>query len=211
MIRVISNSRNQETGRFEPLPSEIINLRTGDKVKLSSTCFGLCGKNRQALAEDAQILPGDVLALPKIPDSVCTNDIICSKMAAVTEEHEKEIESLTKVLSPLSRNIPTISLMASATIALAEGGKGKKGQRQSGSGDNKLINAISALTREDLAMKVEQHAGQWIVHCMSKDHLNLLVERLKDRYNVDVELGDAPVGKFYLISCQSEAVSLVKF
>ena len=196
VVRVISNSRNRETGRFEPLPSEIVNLRTGEKMKLSSTVFGLCGKSRQALAEDAQILPGDVIALPKVPDSICTNDIICSKMAVASEENEMDIESETNVLSPLSRHIPSISLMASATVAISDAGKGRQNQRQSGSGDDKLINALTALSREDLAMKVEQKSGQWIVHCMSKDHLNLLVERLKDRYNVDVHLGDAPVGKF---------------
>lgn len=193
VIRIISNSRNKETGRFESLPNDIVNLRTGDTLKLSSTCFGLCGKQRQALTDDDQLLPGDVIALPKLPASVQTNDIICSKAAVSVEEHEIEIESLTEILSPLSRHIPSISLMSSATVSLSDGGKGKKAKQKSGAGDDKLINALTALAREDLAMKVEQNSGQWIVRCMSKDHLNLLVERLKDRYDVEVDVGDAPV------------------
>lgn len=192
IIRIISNSRNEDTGRFDSLPQEIINMRTGKTIKLSSTCFGLCGKQRQALADNAQLLPGDVIAIPKVPDLIQTNDIICSESAIKNEEHEIEVESLAEAFSPLSRPVQGVSLMASATIALAAEGKGKKGQK-SGAGDDKLINALTALCREDLALKVEQESGQWIIRCMSKDHLNLVVERLKVRYDVNVDVGDAPI------------------
>ena len=37
---------------------------------------------------------------------------------------------------------------------------------------------------------LKAHSGQWAVRCMSKDHLNLLVERLKNRYDAEVELGE---------------------
>ena len=190
IVRIISNSRDETTGKFKPLPHEVINLRTGEKIKLSSTCFGLCGKQRQMLADYAQFLPGDVIALPKV--SIETNDIICTQSAVKDEEYEIEVESFTHSLSPLSRPVVETSLMASATIALAEA-SGKKGRKQSGSGDDKLINALSSLSREDLGLKVEQESGQWIIRCMSKDHLNLIVERLKDRYDLDVDVGETPI------------------
>ena len=193
VIRVISNKFDPSTGRYAALPNEIVNLRSGMKVKLSSTCFGLCGKERLALSDDSQVLPGDIIALQKVDNAIATNDVICSKEALANEQHELELENLCDALSPLSRQAPEISLMASATVSLAETGKGKKSTKKVSTGDDKLINALTALGREDLALKVEQHSGQWIVRCMSRDHLNLLVERLKDRYNIDVDIGETPI------------------
>ncbi len=194
IIRVISNDRNGENGSFSSLPHDVVSLRTGTQVKMPSisTCFGLCGKQRQPLADGAQILPGDVIALPKV--DLETNEIICVPSAVKEEETEIEIEELSETLSPLSRPIQDIPLMASATISLASSGNSKGGKKRSGSGnDDKLINALSALSREDLSLEVEQDSGQWIVRCMSKDHMNLIVERLRDRYDVEVELGETPV------------------
>ncbi len=194
IVRVISNERDSDSGVFSSLPHDVISLRTGAQVKMPSisTCFGLCGKQRQPLADSAQILPGDVIALPKV--DLETNEIICVPSAVKEGETEIEIEELSETLSPLSRPIQDIPLMASATISLTSTGNSKGGKKKSSSGsDDKLINALTALSREDLSLKVEQNSGKWIIKCMSKDHMNLIVERLRDRYDVEVELGKTPV------------------
>lgn len=195
IVRVVSNHRVPHTGIFSSLPHEIVNLRTGTKIKMPSvsTCFGLCGKQRQQLEDNAQVLPGDVIALPKLPDCIETNDVICDPSAVAAEKAEIESEASSKSLSPLSRPIQEVPLMASATVSLTSVGDLKKGKKKSGGGDDKLINALTALSREDLSLKVEQKSGQWIVKCMSNDHLSLLVERLRERYGVEVVLGDTPV------------------
>jgi elongation factor G len=128
-----------------------------------------------------------------MPEAIQANDVICDPSAVKEEESEIEIEMIAGILSPLSRPVPEISLMASATIALSSAGGAKKDKKKAAGGDDKLINALTALSREDLALKVEQNSGQWVVRCMSKDHLHLLVERLKNRYDVEVELGETPV------------------
>ena len=122
----------------------------------------------------AGILPGDVIALPKV--ELETNDVICIPSVVKEEEAEIEIEELIEVFSSLSRPVQDIPLMASATIstASAENSKGSKKKSSSGN-DDKLINALTAFSREDLAVTVEQNSGQWIVKCMSKDHMNLIV------------------------------------
>ena len=156
-----------------------------------STCFALCGKSRHPLVEGAQLLPGDVIALPKV--GLETNDIICDLSSVEYEEAEIHVEVIAQVLSPLSRPVVEVPLMAAATISLNETKGARGGKRKSGANDDKLINALSAISRQDLSIKVEQNSGKWVVRCMSRDHLNLLVERLRNRYDVEVELGDPPI------------------
>ena len=195
VLRVISNGRDDD-GSFHSLPHEAINLRTGDKVKmLSATAsFGLCGKERMPLADGSHLVPGDVVAVPKLPDTVCTNDILTDPSAVKEEEAEISMEAASNVLTPLSRPTEDVPLMSAATICLADI-SGKKTKGKVTAGDDKLINALTALAREDLALKVEHDAGsgKLMLRCMSGDHLQLVALRLKDRYDLEVELGQPPV------------------
>jgi len=201
VLRIISNSRDDgPDGDFHSLPHEAINLRTGEKFKMpsSSTSFALCGKDHLQLADGAHVIPGDLIALPKIPVGVVTNDIITIPEAAKEEESEISIEASIDVLTPLSRPVEDLPLMASATLSLTQAGggkKSKKGRSAGGGSDDKLSSALAALAREDLALKVEQdpNSGQPLLRCMSGDHLQLVATRLKDRYGLEVELGTPPV------------------
>lgn len=197
VLRVISNGFDGDG--YQSFPGEVVNLRTGDKVKMpsSTASFGLCGKERLPLSSDGEhVVPGDIIAVPKLPDTVRTNDILTIPAAMRDEEAEISVESATDVLTPLSRHAEEVPLMASATVSLADSEGGKKGKGgKGGAGDDKLMTALSAIAREDLAVHVEHDSasGKLLLRCMSGDHLLLLAARLKERYDIDVELGRPPV------------------
>jgi len=200
VLRVISNGRSSaDDAVFDSLPHEAVVLRTGEKIKMpsASTSFGLCGKDRQPLADGVQVVPGDVIAVPKLSEKVQTNDILTLPGAVQEEESEISLEAATNVLTPLSRLAEEVPLMATATISVPDatgGGKKSKGKSGSGGGDEKLLTALRALSREDLALRVEtSSSGLLLVRCMSSDHLNIVAAKLKDRYGLDVELGQPPV------------------
>ena len=201
VLRVISNSR-QDDDKFHSLPHETVNLRTGESVRMPSvgTSFALIGKERMGLSDNASLVPGDVIAVPKLPESVCTNDILTIKSAVSEEQAEILVETATKVLSPLSRPIEEFPLMAAATVSIPEnngGGatKGKKKGSSGGAADDKLQNALHSMAREDLSMKVEHDkgSGKLLIRCMSGEHIQIVATRLKERYGIDVELGQPPV------------------
>lgn len=197
VLRVISNSRDHgQEGAFHSLPLEAVNLRTGIKFKMpsASTSFGLCGKERLSLADGAHVMPGDVIAVPRLPEDVRTNDILTIPAAVKEEESEIDIETYANVLTPLSRPVEEIPLMTAATVWLSDV-TGKKSKGRSTGGDDKLISALAAMTREDLALRVEHDSasGKLLVRCMSGDHLQLVASRLKDRFGLEVELGQPPV------------------
>jgi elongation factor G len=189
ILRVISNGINKE-GKFKSIPSSVINLRTGDGVKIGLTTFLLQGKDRVPMQSGAQVLPGNVIALPKLPDSVHTNDILTVPEAVSEEEAEIVIEEASHVLTPLSRGTNDMPLMY---CALLHDNDGKKSKGKVNTGDDKLISALEAISREDLAVKLEQSAGNLLLHCMSSDHANLVAERVKDRYGIDIELEAPPI------------------
>ena len=195
VLRVISNSC-QDGNNYDSLPQDAVNLRNSKKFKIpsASAAFGLIGKERLPLADGAHVVPGDVIAVPKLPNSVRTNDIITTPSAVSEEEAEIVIEAAANLLTPLSRPTEVVSLMASATISMADAGGKKKG-RASGAGDDKLNSALAALAREDLALQVEHDSasGMLMLHCMSGDHLQLVALRLKERYGLNVELGRPPI------------------
>ena len=197
VLRVISNSRDDNNGPFHSIPHEVVNLRSHEKMKMpsASTSFGLCGKERLPLQDGSHVLPGDVIAVPKLPETVRTNDILTVPAAVTEEEAEISIETATDVLTPLSRPTENVPLMTCATVSLADAGGNKSRGKQSSARDDKLINALAALAREDLAVRVEQDAasGMLLLHCMSSDHLQLLAGRLKERYGLELEFGRPPV------------------
>ena len=86
--------------------------------------------------------------------------------------------------------------MTSATIQLADTkSTGKsKGKNHGAGSDDRLISSLKSICREDLSLKIDHDvSGKLLLHCMSSDHLQIITARLKDRYNIDVELGKPPV------------------
>eukprot|EP00804_Cyclotella_cryptica_P003991 CCRYP_013906-RA/>CCRYP_013906-RA protein AED:0.06 eAED:0.06 QI:410/1/1/1/0.8/0.83/6/1160/691 len=192
ILRVISNGCNNE-GKFDSIPSSVVNLRTRDTIKIGLTAFLLQGKDRVPMQSGCHVLPGNVIAIPKLPETVQTNDILTIPEAVSEEVAEISIEASTHVLTPLSRPSKEMSLMFCASVSLLDANGGKKGKGKVNSGDDKLISALDAISREDLAVKLEQAGGNLLLHCMSSDHANLVAARVKDRYGIDIELGVPPV------------------
>ena len=112
----------------------------------ASTSFGLCGKERLSLADGVHIVPGDVIAVPRLPEDVHTNDILTIPAAVKEEESEIDIETSANVLTPFSRPMEEIPLMTAATVSLSDV-TGKKSKGRSTEGDDKLISALAAMTR----------------------------------------------------------------
>ena len=191
ILRVISNSCD-EGGSFNPVPHNVVNMRTGAELKIGLTAFTIQGKERVPFPNGARVLPGNVIAIPKL-DSVQTNDILTVREALGEEAAEIKIEEATQVLTPLSRKATEVPLMYTALVSLpeADGKKGGKGKTSSGS--DKLISALNAIAREDLAVKVDSVKGSLLLHCMSGDHAQLVATRVKDRYNIDIVLDEPPV------------------
>jgi len=192
ILRVISNGRGKD-GKFDTIPSCVVNLRTRDTIKIGLTTFLLQGKDRVPMQNGSNILPGNVIAIPKLPDSVQTNDILTIPEAVSDEEAEIIIEEASHVLTPLSRATKEMPLMFCASVSLPEANSGKKGKSNVNTGDDKLISALDAISREDLAVRLEQSGGNLLLHCMSSDHANLVAGRVKDRYGIDIELNVPPV------------------
>lgn len=202
VLRIIANSFNDKTDAYASLPTEAINLRTTEKVKMpsASTSVRLNGKDRLPLPDGAHIVPGDVIAVPRLPDTVRTHDILSAPEAVKEEESELAFETAAHLWTPLSRPEQEVALMTSATIrvqeAAASGGKSAKKKNSGGNNsDDKLINALRSLAREDLALTVDHDAssGDLLVHCMSSEHLQIVASRLLERYNLAVEFGSPPV------------------
>ena len=192
ILRVISNGCGKD-GKFDFLPNSVVNLRTRDTIKIGMNAFLLQGKDRVPMQSGSQVLPGNVIAVPKLPESVQTNDILTIPEAVSEEESEIIIEESTHVLTPLSRATKEVALMFSASIHLPDGNKNKKGKGKVNTGDEKLIAALEAISREDLAVQFEHSAGNLLIHCMSSDHANLVAARVKDRYGIEIELDVPPV------------------
>ncbi|CAB9497901.1 factor G [Seminavis robusta] len=204
VLRVISNSVHDTNDAFASLPHEVVNLRNEETIKMPSvaTSFSLSGKDRVSLQDGMAIVPGDVIAVPKLPESVHTNDILSIPEAQDDELSEILLETQANVLTPLSRPVEQVALMTAATVTFASGdtssskqSKKKKGGNKNNNNDEKLVNALRSLAREDLALRLEQDAasGKLMVHCMSAEHLQLLALRLEDRYDLHVEFGQPPV------------------
>eukprot|EP00581_Thalassiosira_minuscula_P008901 CAMPEP_0183707070 /NCGR_PEP_ID=MMETSP0737-20130205/3741_1 /TAXON_ID=385413 /ORGANISM="Thalassiosira miniscula, Strain CCMP1093" /LENGTH=735 /DNA_ID=CAMNT_0025934645 /DNA_START=151 /DNA_END=2358 /DNA_ORIENTATION=+ len=192
ILRVISNSCDDK-GTFDSIPHNVVNLRNGESFKVGQSAFMLQGKERMGLPSNAQVLPGNIIAVPKLPDSVQTNDILTVPQAVSEEESEILIEEVVNVLTPLSRAPMETPLMFTALVSIPEA-SGKKGGKKGGnSGDDKLISALAAISREDTAVALEQNKGALLLHCMSADHAQLVASRLEDRYGIEVELGTPPV------------------
>lgn len=201
VLRVISNSADDDSQQFASLPAEVVNLRNEETFKMPSvaTSFSLSGKERVNLQDGMPIVPGDVIAVPKLPESVITNDILSVPEAVDEGVSEIQLETDLRLLTPLSRPVEDLALMTCVTVEVGKGSvsaskQGKK-QGKSNNNDDKLVNALRSLAREDLALRVEQDAasGKLLVHCMSAEHLQLLGLRLQDRYELNVEFGSPPV------------------
>ena len=192
ILRVISNGCSK-VGKFDFIPNSVVNLRTRGTIKIGTNAFLLQGKDRVPMQSGSQVLPGNVIAVPKLPDSVQTNDILTIPEAVCEEESEIIIEESNHVLTPLSRATKEIALMFCASVHLPDANRDKKGKGKVNSGDEKLISALEAISREDLAVHFEHSAGNLLIHCMSSDHAHLVAARVKDRYGIEIELDIPPV------------------
>lgn len=100
-----SNSCDDKVALFilYTVPQELLDLRCQEKIKMTSasTSFGLCGREWLALKDGTHVLPGDVVAgtVPKLPDTVRTNDILTIPDAVCEEEAEISMETAKKVYS----------------------------------------------------------------------------------------------------------------
>jgi elongation factor G len=202
VLRIISNSQTSTAtavSSFDSLPQEAIILRTGENIRLPSisTSVGLCGKERLPLADNSPVMPGDVIALPKLNEAVQTNDILTAPNAVQEEEEEIIMEMESHNLTPLSRPSEEMPLVTCATISLSDSvvqGKKNKSSNGGAGGDDKLISALNALARQDLAVRIEHDvSGKLLLRCMSSDHQKVVVQRLRDRYGLHVELGKPSV------------------
>mgnify|MGYP003868036335 CR=1 FL=1 len=208
ILRVISNDLQKEGDKFASLPQEVVNLRTEEKFKLPSvsTSFTLSGKDKISLQDGVSIVPGDVIAIPKLPETVRANDILSVPQAVEDERSEILWETEAGVFTSLSRPVEDVALMTSATITLSSGSSSSTGtdidkkhpKHKKGGGaqnDDRLLTALRSLAREDLALRVETDpmSGKLLVHAMSVEHLQLLAFRLEDRYDLHVEFGRPPV------------------
>ena len=67
-------------GSFDSIPHNVVNMRTGEELKTGLTAFTLQDKERLPFPNGAKVLPGNVIAVPKL-DSVQTNDILTVLLA----------------------------------------------------------------------------------------------------------------------------------
>jgi elongation factor G len=191
ILRVISNSCDGR-GSFDSIPHNVVNMRTGEDLKIGLTAFTLQGKERLPFPHGGKVLPGNVIAIPKL-ENVQTNDILTVKEAVSEEAAEIKIEEATQVLTPLSRRATEVPLMYTALVSLPDTDGKKGGKGKSNSGSDKLISALHAISREDLAVKVDSVKGSLLLHCMSGDHAQLIASRVKDRYGIEIVLDTPPV------------------
>jgi elongation factor G len=191
ILRVISNSCDGR-GSFDSIPHNVVNMRTGEDLKIGLTAFTLQGKERLPFPHGGKVLPGNVIAIPKL-ENVQTNDILTVKEAVSEEAAEIKIEEATQVLTPLSRRVTEVPLMYTALVSLPDTDGKKGGKGKSNSGSDKLISALHAISREDLAVKVDSVKGSLLLHCMSGDHAQLIASRVKDRYGIEIVLDTPPV------------------
>ncbi len=120
--------------------------------------FKLQGKEQKPI--DA-LVPGDIGAIAKLKD-VLTGDALCAEGSLVS-------------FAPFAFPAP---LMSQAVTAKSKGD------------EDKVISALRRLAEEDPMMQVQRDAqtGETIVSGMSQVHIEVISERVKRRFGVEVEL-----------------------
>ena len=120
--------------------------------------FGLDGKKQQPVAS---ALPGQVVAIAKLKETR-TGDTLCDEKAPI-------------VLPPMTEFSPAIS------FALGLKARGD---------EEKILSSLSRLAEEDMALKVDRDAqsNDILISGAGQLHIEVVVEKLKRRYGVEVEL-----------------------
>lgn len=120
--------------------------------------FSLDGRKQQPVAS---ALPGQVVAIAKLKETR-TGDTLCDEKAPV-------------VLPPMTEFSPAIS------FALGLKARGD---------EEKILSSLSRLAEEDMALKVDRDAqsNDILISGAGQLHIEVVVEKLKRRYGVEVEL-----------------------
>ncbi|HUW65007.1 MAG TPA: elongation factor G [Spirochaetia bacterium] len=129
---------------------------TREKGEKIGQVFFVRGKNQVAATE---VPAGDLAVLVKLQDTG-TGDTLCEKEKPVT-------------LEGIEFPVPTL------TVAMEPKSKGD---------EDKLGNAVARLLEEDRAVRLEKNVEtkETLLTGMGEMHLDILVERLKRKYSVDV-------------------------
>ena len=120
--------------------------------------FSLDGRKQQPVAS---ALPGQVVAIAKLKETR-TGDTLCDEKAPI-------------VLPPMTEFSPAIS------FALGLKARGD---------EEKILSSLSRLAEEDMALKVDRDAqsNDILISGAGQLHIEVVVEKLKRRYGVEVEL-----------------------
>ncbi|HVM17807.1 MAG TPA: elongation factor G [Gaiellaceae bacterium] len=155
--------------------STVVNERTGAKERLG-TLLALQGKEHDGAAEFG---PGDVGAVAKLKDTQ-TGDLLADVQLDASE-------------------LPSIGFPEPVmTFAVTPRSKGD---------EDKVASAFRRLCEEDptLVLRRDEQTGEQLVSGMSQMHVEVAVERLKNRFNVEVELHPPRVPYLETIRRESRA------
>jgi elongation factor G len=153
---------------------------TRDTKERLGQLFHLDGKKQQPVAS---ALPGEVVAVAKLKETH-TGDTLCDEKAPI-------------VFGPLPDFAPVIS------FALGLKSRGD---------EEKIMTSLHRLTEEDPALKVDRDAqnNDILISGAGQLHVEVVVEKLKRKYNVDVELKAPKVPYRETISAKAEAQGRLK-
>ena len=123
----------------------------------------LQGKSQQAVEA---VGPGDMGAVAKL-NVTTTGDTLCE------EQHQVVFDQLAKV----------------------EGMYSRSARAPSRADEEKLSEAVSRLAEEDIAFSYmrDQETGELVISGMGQLHLDIAMERLKRKFNVNVDLGEPKI------------------
>lgn len=137
--------------------------------------YFLQGKNQEATSE---VGPGDIGAVAKLQETV-TGDTLCDKNKPI-------------ILKPIDFPTPVYSLSVKAKTK---------------SDEDKLGPALQKLAEEDPTFKTsrEQETAQTLISGLGETHLDIVVERLKRKFGVEVETDIPKIPYRETITASAEA------
>ncbi|MGE0679622.1 MAG: elongation factor G [Candidatus Binatia bacterium] len=153
---------------------------TRDAKERLGQLFHLDGKKQQPVAS---ALPGEIIAVAKLKDTH-TGDTLCDEKAPI-------------VLPPMAEFSPVIS------FALGLKSRGD---------EEKIMSSLHRLSEEDPAMKVDRDSqnNDILLAGAGQLHVEVVVEKLKRKYGVDVDLKAPKVPYRETITARAEAQGRLK-
>jgi len=129
-----------------------------DREEKVGQVFFMRGKNQETTPE---VIAGDIGVIAKLQETI-TGDTICTRDQPIK-------------LPPIEFPVPIISAAV---------------QPRSKGDEDKLGTALARLVEEDLSFSVERdtEVGQTIISGMGETHLEIMTERLKNKFSVEVDL-----------------------